>query len=163
MRMNIKMNSAMRTQYPELESSRITGTASLSSDLLRLIEPGFTEVEGAVLLKTQEKLAKGVKPGNFPDLTGYECFVNHVHIEDYLSEAGLGSNARLKQGIAFANKIMEELSSLFPSKLFKVIVATNESECNVRFHLIRSGENWLSDNLDKYGQEGILVLETSPV
>ena len=70
-----------------------------------LVEPGFTEIEGAVLLETQEKLAKGVRPGNFPDLTGYECFVNHVHIEDYFSYAGPGPNALLKQGIAFANKI----------------------------------------------------------
>lgn len=120
-------------------------------------------IEGAILLKTQEKVAKSVKPDNFPDLTGYECFVNHVHIEDYLSGAKPGSDALLEQGLAFANKIVEELSSLFPEKQFKAIVTANKSGCSVRFHLIRRGENWLSDDLDKYVQEAILVLETPQV
>jgi hypothetical protein len=162
-RMNIKMNSVMKTLYAEVESGRITSPASLSIELLGLIEPGFVVVDDTVLLKTQEKFAKSVKLGNFPDLTGYECFVNHVHVEDYLSDSELDSNALLKQGIALANKIVKELSSLFPGKPFKVIVSANESGCSVRFHLIRSGENWLSDDLDKYGQEAILVLETSPI
>jgi hypothetical protein len=162
-RMNTKMNSVAKTLYTEVEPSRITDTANLSSELLGIVESGFIVVDGAVLLKTQEKFVKSIKPDNFPDLTGYECFVNHVHIEDYLGDADLGSKALLKQGIALANKIMEELSSLFPDKLFKAIVAANESGCSVRFHLIRSGENWLSDDLDKYGQEAILVLETSPI
>jgi hypothetical protein len=162
-RMNIKMNSMMKALYAEVEPGGITSSANLSSELLELVEPGFMVVDDTVLLKTQEKFAKSVKLDNFPDLTGYECFVNHVHIEDYLSDAELGSNALLKQGIALANKIVEELSSLFPGRLFKAIVGANESGCSVRFHLIRSGENWLSDDLDKYGQEAILVLETSPI
>jgi hypothetical protein len=162
-RMNIKMNSVMKTLYDEVESSRITSSANLSIELLGLVEPGFMVVDGIVLLKTQEQIAKSVKLDNFPDPTGYECFVNHVHIEDYLSDSELDSNALLKQGIALANKIVEELSSLFPGKPFKVIVGANESGCSVRFHLVRSGENWLSDDLDKYSQEAILVLETSPI
>jgi hypothetical protein len=162
-RMNIKMNSMMKTLYDKVESSRITSSANLSIELLGLVEPGFMMVDDIVLLKMQEKFAKSVKLDNFPDPTGYECFVNHVHIEDYLSDSELDSNALLKQGIALANKIVEELSSLFPGKPFKVIVGANESGCSVRFHLVRSGENWLSDDLDKYGQEAILVLETSPI
>jgi hypothetical protein len=161
--MNIKMNSAMKVLYTEVESGRMAGTTNLSSELLKLVEPGVTVIGGAVLLKELEKLAKSTKPDNFPDLTGYECFVNHVHIEDYLSDAERGLNTLLKQGIALANKIVEELSSSFPDKPFKAIVAANESGCSVRFHLIRNGENWLSDDLDKYGQEAILVLETSPI
>jgi hypothetical protein len=161
--MNIKMNSVMKSLYTEVEPGRITDTANLSSELLAIVEPGFIVVDGAVLLKTQEKFVNNIKPDNFPDLTGYECFVNHMHIEDYLGDAELDSNALLKQGIALANKIVEALSSLFPDKLFKAIVAANESGCSVRFHLIRSGENWLSDDLDKYGQEAILVLETPPI
>jgi hypothetical protein len=129
--MNIKMNSAMKVLYTEVESGRMAGTTNLSSELLKLVEPGVTVIGGAVLLKELEKLAKSTKPDNFPDLTGYECFVNHVHIEDYLSDAERGLNTLLKQGIALANKIVEELSSSFPDK--------------------------------KYGQEAILVLETSPI
>jgi hypothetical protein len=162
-RIKIEMNSVLKALYTEVESGRMTGAANLGSELLRLVEPGFVVIEGAILLNTQEQLTASIKPDNFPDLTGYECFVNHVHIEDYLSDAELSSNSLLKQGLAFANKIVEELSSLFPDKPFKAIVAANESSCSVRFHLIRSGENWLSDDLDKYGQEAILVLETFPI
>jgi len=163
MRMNTKMNSVMKTLHTAVASGKLTGAVNLNSELLKLIEPGFTMKDGAVLLKTQEKLAMDIRPDNFPDLTGYECFVNHIHIEDYLGDAERGSNSLLEQGLAFANKIVEELSSLYLGKPFKVIVATNESGCSVRFHMIRNGENWLSDDLDEYGQEAILVLDISPI
>ncbi len=130
----------------------------LNEELLKLLQPGFTIVNGAVLLKSQKKLVKGIELGNFSDLTGYECFVNHVHIEDYLGDV-VDSDELLKQGLAFAHKTVEGLRSSFPGKRFKVIVAVNESGCNVRFHQIRDGENWLSDDLEKY-QEAILVVET---
>jgi hypothetical protein len=163
MRMNTKMNSVMKTLHTAVASGKLTGAVNLSSELLRLIELGFTVKDGAVLLKSQEKLAMNIRQDSFPDLTGYECFVNHIHIEDYISDAERGSNALLEQGLAFANKIVDELSLLYHGKPFKVIVATNESGCSVRFHLIRNGENWLSDDLDEYGQEAILVMEIPPI
>ena len=154
----MKMNSRMKKSYAELESKAMIGTISLKDELLKLLKPGFAEVNDSVLLRSQKKLAKRVGPDNFPDLTGYENFVNHVHIEDYFEDA-VDSNELLKQGLAFAHKTVEKLHSSFPGKQFKVIVAINESGCSVRFHQAREGENWLSDDIEKY-QDSILVLET---
>ena len=155
----MKMNGSMRQLLDSMSLSLPFVLADESSESL----PEMVTIDGSILLADEYERSRSVSFKDFPDRTGYECFVNHVHVEDYLDDAGLGSNAILKQGIALANKIVEKLLPLFPDKLFKVIVAANESGCSVRFHMIRSGENWLSDDLDKYGQEAILVLETSPI
>src|SRR5262249_16811974 len=82
----------------------------LDRRLLRLIEPGFILSEGALLLKSQAKLAK-VKSKAFPDLTGFECFVNHVHIEDHLRGSRPTQEHLLGQGFEFARTVFGRLSS----------------------------------------------------
>lgn len=154
----MKMSSSMKKRFAELGSERTLDTIWLHSKLLSLLKFGFTQERGAVLLQTQKRLSKEIGPNNFPDLTGYECFINHVHIEDHVDN-GISSNDILKHGLAFAQKMAEELRSSFPGERFKVIVAINESGCSVRFHRIRDGENWLPDNIEEY-PESILILET---
>ena len=100
------------------------------------------------------------KRRNFPDLTGFECFVNHIHIEDQLDRPISNEVALLRQGIAFALETKSQLFSTFPRKHFKVIVASTTDRCDVRVHLNRPGEEWLASDLDGYGKEAILVLET---
>jgi hypothetical protein len=84
-----------------------------------------------------------------------------VHIDDYVDnlETHPEPLVTLKQGIIFARRINEKLQESFPEKPFTVIVAYNESGCAVRFHSIRSGEQWLSDDLEGYTKEALLVLE----
>ena len=159
----MKMNGRMKALYASLKSTEAEDSSCMDSGLLALLESGFAQANGAVLLKAQQNLAKGATPGNFPDLTGYECFVNHIHVEDYLrdTEPHLEPRRTLKHGFVFAHRLLENLSSSFPDKPFTVILAFSESGCSVRFHSTRSGEEWLSDDLDRYDREALLVLETS--
>jgi hypothetical protein len=57
--MNVMMNSVMKTLFTEVDSGGMMATANLSSDLLRLVEPGFAMVDGAVLLKACEGYKAG--------------------------------------------------------------------------------------------------------
>jgi hypothetical protein len=125
-----------------------------------LLAQGFTDLDGAIVYTAMRNIARNVNPQNFPDLTGFECFVSHIHVEDELDGPVPDQTALLKQGIALALATKSQLRSTFPGKLFRVIVAATAHGCGVRFHLVRPGEEWLASDLDGYGEEAILVLET---
>lgn len=113
-----------------------------------------------MLLRCQEKSSRRIRQADFPDATGYECFVNHVHIEDHVLGKGTGSISVHKQALEFARRLSESLSSSFPGKLFLVILACSESGSSARFHLARQGQSWLSEDLEGYAEEAILTIET---
>jgi len=106
------------------------------------------------------KKAASVKRLDFPDRTGYECFVNHIHIEDYLENGGLHPLEMLGRGIALARELKIRLGQLHGDKHFRIIVAFDGSSCTVRFHTVRPDEEWVDKNLDRYREEAIAVLET---
>jgi hypothetical protein len=140
--------------------SEFANGEKLDQGLVQLLSQGFTQIDGAIVFTATRSIAKKVKPENFPDLTGFECFVNNIHVEDQLEEPLAASRALLKQGVAFGLATERQLRSTFPGKPFKVIIGATERGCGARFHLARPGEEWLASNLDGYGDEAILVLET---
>lgn len=160
----MKMNRKMKELYTSLESAKADDESCMGSQLVTLLESGFAQANGAILLKRLKEFTKGATPVSFPDLTGYECFVNHIHVEDYVGyrEDGLEPEGTLKQGFIFAHRLLEKLSSSFQKSPFTVILAFGASGCSIRFHSTRVGEQWLSDDLEKYEQEALLVLESSP-
>jgi hypothetical protein len=50
-----------------------------------------------------------------------------------------------------------EVRSVSPASAFRSIVSNTEDEWTVRFHTVRSGESWVSDDLEGYGSEGVMV------
>ena len=154
----MRMNERMRTGLDQASPADFAEGEDLSPKLSRLLAEGFTDLHGAVVFAAMRETGERVTPDNFPDLTGYECFVNHIHVDDQVDDS-LSERELLKQGIAFALATERRLSSEFPSKPFKVIVAANTSGCGARFHSVRPGEEWLASNLEGYADEAILVLD----
>ena len=157
------MNETMRCSLGQANPSDFAKGEKLSEKLSQLIAQGFTDLGEAIVFTAMRNIAENVEPENFPDLTGFECFVNHLHVEDQLDGPGSDQTALMRQGIAFAFAAESQLCSTFPGKPFKVIVAATAHGCGVRFHLVRTGEDWLATDLDGYGEEGILVLEDHSV
>jgi hypothetical protein len=114
--------------------------------------PVFESVDGSVFLKKELERAHHVKTSDFPDRTGYECFVNHVHLPFSQTRESLLSCLR------YATTLQNGLSQLQPRRQFQIIASIGEGDCTVRFHEQRSGESWVSDNLEGY-REAVLVLE----
>ncbi len=114
--------------------------------------PKLAVVDDSVLFKNEYERAKHVKPAEFPDKTGFECFVNHVHIPFN------GDRESLLSCLNYAVALQHELARLAGERRFQVIVSVAEDGCVVRFHQIRSGENWLTEDLDRYAEEAILLL-----
>ena len=157
----MKKNRRMGALCNDVKSKSLDDPKSLNRKLAELLDSGFTRADGCVLHAAQEKLRGNATLEDFPDRTGYECFVNHIHVEDYLDGSDIfGQVARLGQGIAFGYNLKEKLSSFSANESFRVIVSSDESSCSVRFHVIRNGEEWLSSDLDSYENEAILVIDT---
>lgn len=154
------MNETMRSILGQALPADFAKGEKLSEELSQLLAQGFADLDGTIVFAANRHIAENVKPEHFPDATGFECFVNHIHVEDHLDEPAPNRLALLKQAITFALATESQLRTMFPAEPFKVIIAANVDGCGVRFHYSRPGEEWLATDLDRYGKEAILVLET---
>jgi hypothetical protein len=122
--------------------------------------PSFEIFDDCVLFKSQwEPNKQHVKITDFPDKTGFECFINHVHLPFE------GTNESLISCLAYVATLQEALIPLTQDRQFRVIVSLSEddafptSACTVCFHQIRSGEASMSENLEGYKSEAVLVFD----
>ncbi len=133
----------------------------LAAALRRLLEPGILSLDGCWLLASQLPAGASGARDQFPDRTGYEAFVNHIHVADALGGAGESSpGVALGQAMALG-LALEALVAAHGS--FQIVVAADTdspTDCSVRFYKRRSGEVWIEDDLEGYAHEGILVIET---
>lgn len=154
------MNRRMQSSLNNADPADFAYGQQLSERLSQLLAEGFSVLDGAVVFTSLRNIAENIGAANFPDLTGFECFVNHVHVEDEIDGPLSSPTQLLKQAITFGFAITDHLRSNFPDNVFRVIIATSASGCGVRFHQVRPLEEWLASDLDGYGDEAILVLDS---
>jgi hypothetical protein len=104
--------------------------------------------DGCLLLKSRLALTEPYNRERFHDETGYESFANHVHLDDFLPIAG--KCELLAQALAFADAVSVMKANTGISDPLEFIVAGDEDGINVRFHVCREGQFWLTDDLDGY-------------
>jgi hypothetical protein len=143
-------NKHMRDQYSDA-FEHLEKDVQLPSALRTIVASGLTDRGNGIFLKTLLNKAQ-VSREDFPDDTGYECFVNLVHLEDFVEKD------RMAIAISFLNEISKLILDHYPDRSFQGIISIDEQTCTVRFHAIRSGERWLSNKLDDY-QEGVCVID----
>lgn len=93
----------------------------------------------------------------FGDKTGNEASYNKILIEDYLNEE-IESSKPIKLGVLYAVALLNKLSEEIESADFIVIFSNDGLYSSVTFHKKRVGESWLSDDLEKYKINSLLVL-----
>ena len=155
----MKLSHAMEVFYGEVQREHLDESGALPQKLLALLNGGFVEEEECVFLSLLKKEGP-VRRVDFADRTAYECFVNHLHVEDYLENGGLPPLEMLGRGIALARELQERLARLHGKKHFRIIVAFDGSSCTVRFHTIRTDEEWVDKHVNGHGKEAIAILET---
>jgi hypothetical protein len=116
-------------------------------------EPEIVEIDGCVFLSEEYSRSKSVCLRDFPDRTGYECFVNHIHMPG-------GSKSDLLKLFERIVALRNALQRLHDGN-FEMIISVADEKATLRFHKYRAGERWLNDNLDGYGEEGILAIEVA--
>jgi hypothetical protein len=118
----------------------------LSPETSRVLAGGFVEEQGCVLLASQVHNVAWTRVADTHDETGYECFINHLHIK------------KLQEALELARRLSAALANRATGH-FAVIVSFDGREATVRFHELRAGRAWLGDNLEEY-EEGIAVLDS---
>ena len=138
-------NKRMIARYAhELEQM---GGHSCHPSLCAILSAGLVEQDGCVLLAAHLPQPH-IKRSDCGDSIGYECLINHLHLEDSVS-GNLVANA-----LCYLRLLSTELSRRFPQRQFMGVIAAddNDRECNVRFHTPQPGRSWLADNLDAYDE-----------
>ena len=124
-----------------------TDPVALVDCLRKVLEQGLLRKDSCLLLRSLASLVAANAASRFSDRTGYECFVNHIHLEDYLN----GDQCiLLAQALAFGRELARVITQDHVAEPVLYIVAANDGEINVRFHILRAGESWLADNLEGY-------------
>lgn len=155
----MKTNPRMEALYEEIRQEHLDDPTALPQKLIKLLDEGFVEENGCVFMVRLKKEAP-VQRLDFPDETAYECFVNHVHLEDFLENGGLPPLELLGRAIAFARELLQRLSRLHGTKEFRVIVGSDGTSSTVRFHTVRPDEEWVSKGHNGLREEALAVLET---
>jgi len=159
----VKTNPKMEAFLVEIRDDNFDDPKALPQKLIALLNEGFIEEEDCVFLARLKKQAQ-VQRLDFPDRTAYECFVNHIHVEDYLENGGLPPLELLGRGIALAREMSARLSQLQSTKCFRIIVASDGGpSCTVRFHLVRPDEDWVSKSANGFKEEAVAIMETQEV
>jgi hypothetical protein len=136
------------------QAQRTFGADPLAAGLRDELSQGFVVEQGCTFLSASRAKTLSVKLTQLGDRTGMECFVNHVHLGDVC--VGASAEEQLLEAIRFAGAI-DRLAEETPRRF---IVSLSDDECVVRFHQRREGESWISDDLERYPDEAIIVLDT---
>lgn len=124
---------------------------ALAPSLLALLALGFVEIEGCVVLAAFESSGRHTSVARCHDETGYEAFLNHVHVEDLLPEDPPGEQV-LEQAVHYVRRLAADLRAAYPDRSFVVVLGVDEGSANVRFHTVWPGQCWLVDDLETYAE-----------
>lgn len=124
-------------------------SAALPPPLLDIVKDGLRIVNGCIVLEALQSRCPGLKPSDFPDKTGYECFVNHLHITEYID----ADNMEIAIGFFYAIAKLAIIDKV--SMPLAGIIGFDDTDVTIRFHVAREGESWLCDDLEEYQYEGI--------
>lgn len=121
-----------------------------------LVAGGFKDVQGCIFFRELFHHDALTALAMHHDMTGYECAVNAIHLEDYL-EKGMAREAPALAATAMKciDWLAERLRK-FAVGPFKIIVSIDRRSCTLRFHKVRDGESWLADDIEGY-EEAVAV------
>lgn len=143
------MNAKMREKLKEIVWERENNPEELRDMLCS----GFFIKNGCVFLVSLAAKHRNVNEEDFPDKTGWECFVNSIHIDDYCS------SSYILNSLIFVDDLFKKWRERNEGVL-QAIVSSDEFGANIKFHSLRDGELWADENLERYG-DPILMLDST--
>lgn len=125
----------------------------LDSSLKRILEDGVAAENSCIFLKNLRHKNLHIVQSDFQDKTGFECFINAIHIDDY-SKSGI-----IEQALLYIQELLSKLSQ-FTDLAFSIIAAETDSGVSVRFHVLRDDENWIAPSDMDILEESILIVHS---
>lgn len=159
------------------------GSIQLDAELEGIVRGGLTVREGAVLFASFHEtlpvnagqVAQAINRMGWRNLTTYECQHNSFHLEDdsmrQLHDLNKDGVARisegnqvtlLRRGLHIAQRVCELARNLAEPVPVRCIIGAGETNGTFRFHQLRDGEDWISNDLDGYKSEKIVVVDSRP-
>lgn len=137
-----------------LSGSFVSVSWSHENELEEILREGVGLHDNLLLLNKKIRLTKQLADA-LQDETGIECFINHIHIDDYISLPDWPNY--LLYSLYFSGRLKQELSKFeLPCRIIISMVEGNN--ISVRFHVMRNNQIWLDDNIDSY-EGAIIVIE----
>ena len=154
----MKLNRRMQSYLNELRSRSIDAEPLLPGKWPDL---SLAQVNGFVLLDSFRR-KPSLRPADFDGPSALEACANKLLMENMLEPrlVAVCPLLLLTAGLLMAEAISRKLAAV-PGR-FNVIVSYDGESCAVRFHKVRQGERWLSEDLETYVDEGVLVVEAGP-
>ena len=154
----IRTNKKMRQLLKGIELKSLEENFPLPRNIQTLAENVFLDANDCILLQELAEQGKFVQLEDFPDKTGYECFVNKFHVEDYLAKSVFSQQDLLKHAMAFAYKLEGTLLAKYSDISFELVISIQKLSCVAYLHIIRENEAWVAQDIESYRSEGVLVM-----
>lgn len=127
---------------------------SLSEELKLLLTDGFVIQEECYFLKKLHLPNTSTSKKDFVDKTGYECFVNSIHTDDYVTADFV------IQAYLFLDEIFKRWNSSFDNLTLRGIISQTEFGANVKFHVVRGSEKWIIENQVENFEDALIISES---
>src|SRR5438876_7291676 len=147
-----KTNQRMRGLLQGIQKSM--GREELAPGLRSLIDQGLRNVKHCTILAAFANAARLLTVEKLQDRTGFECFVNHIHLKDYVRGP---MEAQLRQALLLLDELKRLLREAGPRQNYEFVVGCNDDGCIVRFHTLWPSETYLDDDLESYSEDALLV------
>lgn len=130
--------------------------SALHPTLSAIADAGFVSTGGAHLLRKLAEPNPHIRPEDFTDLTGYECFVNSVHVEDF-TEDDVG-----QQTFLLIERVFKDWQATGEHQILNALISSSApGEVVLKFHLLRPGESLSAEPLDGYIDDAVAVIDSA--
>ena len=146
------MKNLLNSKMLFLIFQKLISKQKLDSSLKKLLSTGFIISNNCFFLKCLFENQKHIKESDFIDKVGYECFINSIHIDDYVQ------NNLFEQSILFAEKLINLWNAQNSGKNLKIILVETYFGFNLKFHIERENEEWIDENELNNFKEGIIII-----
>lgn len=151
------MNNVLNNKMRELLFKQVIANYELSPALQQLLIEGFVCHNECYFLQSLYEQQSHVKTANFTDPIAHECFINSIHIDDYVSVN------ILEHALLFADQLIHKWHTENNEGSLKLILAETDFGFNLKFHLCRENADWLNENdIDKF-KEALLLFNSDYV
>ena len=109
----------------------------VNTDLKEIITDGFVNINECYFIKSLYNLQSHINELDFQDKTGYECFINSIHVDDYVEKDFL------LHSILLSDLILKLWNDLKNNLILNVIISETDFGYNLKCHIKRVNEVWI--------------------
>lgn len=134
---------------------RDIGPKKLPVPLYDIVNNGFIQKGGCYIFSFFDGKRTHSPIDDFADKTGYECFVNSLVMEDYIMD-----DYYVTAYYVILHVFIRWKKEKYNCRLRSIFIDNGENH-RLIFHVDRSGERYLVENLDSYQGESIFEIVMS--